>query len=128
MEKFAFTKVFQEEASQLDIFNGTGAISLVEGVLGEGKDGLLATLGVTGSGKVGLDIEQHDVIDANLRFGRVIQYLARSRSEVSRSYPLIFSTDPSISGSYILRNVYPWYHLWYPPTRLKHRFCLHPAS
>ena len=52
VEKFAFTTVFEEEATQLDIFRGTGAISLVEGVLGEGRDGLLATLGVTGSGKV----------------------------------------------------------------------------
>ncbi|KAL8851183.1 MAG: hypothetical protein Q9221_003903 [Calogaya cf. arnoldii] len=51
VEKFAFTKVFQEEAAQLDIFKGTGVIPLVEGVLGEGRDGLLATLGVTGSGK-----------------------------------------------------------------------------
>ena len=52
VEKFAFTKVFEEQAEQIDIFRGTGAISLVEGVLGEGRDGLLATLGVTGSGKV----------------------------------------------------------------------------
>lgn len=52
VEKFAFTRVFQEEAAQLDIFRGTGVIPLVEGVLGEGRDGLLATLGVTGSGKV----------------------------------------------------------------------------
>ncbi|CAO1596734.1 hypothetical protein XANCAGTX0491_000566 [Xanthoria calcicola] len=51
VEKFAFTKVFQEEATQLDIFKGTGVIQLVEGVLGEARDGLLATLGVTGSGK-----------------------------------------------------------------------------
>ncbi|KAI4205489.1 MAG: hypothetical protein LQ346_001443 [Caloplaca aetnensis] len=51
VEKFAFTKVFQEEAAQLDIFKGTGIIPLVEGVLGESRDGLLATLGVTGSGK-----------------------------------------------------------------------------
>ncbi|KAL8666071.1 MAG: hypothetical protein Q9202_001808 [Teloschistes flavicans] len=51
VEKFAFTKVFQEDAAQLDIFKGTGLIPLVEGVLGEGRDGLLATLGVTGSGK-----------------------------------------------------------------------------
>ncbi|KAL8699482.1 MAG: hypothetical protein Q9224_001388 [Gallowayella concinna] len=51
VEKFAFTKVFQEEATQVDIFKGTGVIPLVEGVLGEGRDGLLATLGVTGSGK-----------------------------------------------------------------------------
>jgi hypothetical protein len=56
VEKFAFTKVFEEDASQLDLFHGTGVISLVEGVLGpqraEARDGLVATLGVTGSGKV----------------------------------------------------------------------------
>jgi hypothetical protein len=58
VEKFAFTKVFEEHASQLDLFQGTGVLPLVEGVLGphggEGRDGLLATLGVTGSGKVSL--------------------------------------------------------------------------
>lgn len=52
VEKFAFTKVFEEQAEQLDIFKGTGLVPLIEGVLGEGRDGLLATLGVTGSGKV----------------------------------------------------------------------------
>jgi hypothetical protein len=52
VEKFAFTKVFEEDTSQLEIFNSTGAVPLVEGVLDEGRDGLLATLGVTGSGKV----------------------------------------------------------------------------
>jgi hypothetical protein len=56
VEKFAFTTVFEEEATQLDLFHGTGVLPLVEGVLGpqggEGRDGLLATLGVTGSGKV----------------------------------------------------------------------------
>lgn len=52
VEKFAFTKVFEEEATQLDIFKGAGVVPLVEGVLLEGRDGLLATLGVTGSGKV----------------------------------------------------------------------------
>jgi len=55
VEKFAFTKVFEEDVSQLDIFQGTGVLPLVEGVLGaqgDGRDGLLATLGVTGSGKV----------------------------------------------------------------------------
>jgi len=57
VEKFAFTKVFEENASQLDIFEGTGVLPLVEGVLGaheDGRDGLLATLGVTGSGKVNI--------------------------------------------------------------------------
>jgi hypothetical protein len=59
VEKFAFTKVFEEHSSQLDILQGTGVLPLVEGVLGphggEGRDGLLATLGVTGSGKVSID-------------------------------------------------------------------------
>jgi hypothetical protein len=57
IEKFAFTEVFEEHATQLDIFQGTRVLPLVEGVLaphgGDGTDGLLATLGVTGSGKVG---------------------------------------------------------------------------
>ncbi len=56
VEKFGFTRVFEEDASQLDVFQGANIIPLVEGVLGvnggEGRDGLLATLGVTGSGKV----------------------------------------------------------------------------
>ena len=52
MEKFGFTRVFEEQTSQLEVFEATGAKGLVEGVLDEGRDGLLATLGVTGSGKV----------------------------------------------------------------------------
>ena len=52
VEKFAFTKVFEEQAEQIDLFRDTGVVPLVEGVLGEGRDGLVATLGVTGSGKV----------------------------------------------------------------------------
>lgn len=57
IERFGFTRVFEEEASQLDLFRGSGVVPLIEGVLaaegGDGRDGLLATLGVTGSGKVG---------------------------------------------------------------------------
>lgn len=56
IEKFAFTQVFEEDATQLDVFHCTNVVSLVEGVLaphgGDGTDALLATLGVTGSGKV----------------------------------------------------------------------------
>ena len=56
VEKFAFTQIFEEASSQLDVFGGTGVVPLIEGVLGDdgrsGRDGLLATLGVTGSGKV----------------------------------------------------------------------------
>ncbi|KAF2115855.1 kinesin [Lophiotrema nucula] len=55
VEKFAFTRVFEEEAQQLELFTGAGVVPLIEGVLGakgrDGRDGLLATLGVTGSGK-----------------------------------------------------------------------------
>ncbi|KAL2222521.1 kinesin-like protein [Thermoascus aurantiacus ATCC 26904] len=51
VEKFAFTKVFEENVSQLDVFKGTGIDSLIEGVLCDGRDGMVATLGVTGSGK-----------------------------------------------------------------------------
>lgn len=56
VERFAFTRVFEEGAGQADLFDGVGVLPLIEGVLGregcEGRDGLLATLGVTGSGKV----------------------------------------------------------------------------
>lgn len=56
IEKFAFTKVFEEDAEQIDLFQEAGILPLIQGVLGsnngDGRDGLLATLGVTGSGKV----------------------------------------------------------------------------
>ena len=56
VERFAFTRVFEEDAQQLELFKETGAVQLIEGVLGGngsyGRDGMLATLGVTGSGKV----------------------------------------------------------------------------
>ncbi|QUC16026.1 uncharacterized protein UV8b_00267 [Ustilaginoidea virens] len=55
IEKFAFTKVFGDEATQLDVFHCTQIASLAEGVLapqgGQGTDAVIATLGVTGSGK-----------------------------------------------------------------------------
>ncbi|CAI6340222.1 unnamed protein product [Periconia digitata] len=55
IERHAFTRVFEEDAKQLDLFSGIRAASVIEGVLGapghHGRDGLIATLGVTGSGK-----------------------------------------------------------------------------
>ncbi|KAG5922089.1 hypothetical protein E4U42_005607 [Claviceps africana] len=55
IEKFSFTRVFEDTASQLDVFKCTEIPSLAEGVLapqgGEGTDAVVATLGVTGSGK-----------------------------------------------------------------------------
>lgn len=66
IEKFAFTQVFEEDATQLDIFHCINVVSLVEGVLaphgGEGTDALLATLGVTGSGKVPNNCSQNPVV------------------------------------------------------------------
>jgi hypothetical protein len=65
IEKFVFTQVFEEDATQLDVFHCTRIVSLVEGILaphgGDGTDALLATLGVTGSGKVGDDSRGHRI-------------------------------------------------------------------
>jgi hypothetical protein len=58
VERFNFTKIFREEATQLDIFEETGAINTVRSLIVEGRDGLLATLGVTGSGKVPLSLKK----------------------------------------------------------------------
>jgi hypothetical protein len=56
VERFAFTRVFEEDARQMDLFTGTGIVPMIEGVLGapghHGRDGLFATLGCSGSGKV----------------------------------------------------------------------------
>ncbi|RDW86847.1 kinesin family protein [Aspergillus mulundensis] len=51
VERFGFTQVFDESATQLNVFEDTGLQSLVKGVLLEQRDGLVATLGVSGSGK-----------------------------------------------------------------------------
>jgi hypothetical protein len=56
VERFAFTQVFEEDAKQMELFDGIGVVPMIAGVLGtkghHGRDGLIATLGVTGSGKV----------------------------------------------------------------------------
>lgn len=52
IERFGFTRVFPQDATQLEVFESTGTIHLVRNILENGRDGLLATLGVTGSGKV----------------------------------------------------------------------------
>lgn len=52
VEKFGFTKVFQEQSSQIEVFEQTGTVELINNILTAGRDGLVATLGVTGSGKV----------------------------------------------------------------------------
>ncbi|KAI6823915.1 P-loop containing nucleoside triphosphate hydrolase protein [Hortaea werneckii] len=55
IEKFGFTRVFEERCGQRELLENIGILPILEGVLGqpgrEGRDGLLATLGVTGSGK-----------------------------------------------------------------------------
>jgi len=64
VERFAFTRVFEEDAQQKELFDATGIVPMIEGVLGapghHGRDGLLATLGVTGSGKV------HEITDVSI--------------------------------------------------------------
>lgn len=51
-EEFSFAKVFEENASQLDVLEETGTVEMLRSVLQTGRDGLVVTLGVTGSGKV----------------------------------------------------------------------------
>ncbi|KAI6815982.1 P-loop containing nucleoside triphosphate hydrolase protein [Hortaea werneckii] len=55
IERFGFTRVFEERCGQRELLENIGILPILEGVLGqpgrEGRDGLLATLGVTGSGK-----------------------------------------------------------------------------
>lgn len=77
VERFGFTKVFQEEATQLDIFESTGTAQLVKTILGGGGDGLVATLGVTGSGKVR---EQSEYLRRRLTEGRATQFLGLDRN------------------------------------------------
>lgn len=49
IERFSFTKVFDESCRQRDVFTDVALPLLAEVV--KGRDGMLATLGVTGSGK-----------------------------------------------------------------------------
>ena len=86
VERFGFTKVFQEDASQLDIFEETGTSQSVRTLLTEGRDGLVATLGVTGSGKVG--IPAGDVLLNGRTDGyRVTPFLAHELNGVLRRWP-----------------------------------------
>lgn len=50
VDKYTFSRVFDESCEQLDVFKET-VLPLVSDVV-HGRDGMLATLGVTGSGKV----------------------------------------------------------------------------
>lgn len=49
IEKFSFTHIFDESSTQRDVFTEVTVPLLAETV--KGRDGMLATLGVTGSGK-----------------------------------------------------------------------------
>ena len=109
VEKFAFTKVFEEPTSQLEVFDGAGAVPIVEGVLNEGRDGLIATLGVTGSGKVGAQGRQRMA----LTLPRLTRYWDPSLNEVLRSSPLTYSTVHSIPGSYkVATRARSYPHYW----------------
>ena len=59
IERFGFTKIFGEDASQLDVFDEIKVADSIRSVLQTGRDGLIATLGVTGSGKVWLTPTQY---------------------------------------------------------------------
>lgn len=55
IEKFAFTRIFDEQSEQREVFEET-VLPLLEDAITRGRDGTLATLGVTGSGKVCLPL------------------------------------------------------------------------
>jgi hypothetical protein len=86
VERFGFTKVFEETSSQLDIFHDTGMESLVRGVLKEGRDGLVATLGVTGSGKVGQSLFKHTMSTKLIRMSNPEPHHSRVQIR-TRHYP-----------------------------------------
>ncbi|RDH33912.1 kinesin family protein [Aspergillus welwitschiae] len=101
VERFGFTKVFEESASQLDVFHGTELDSLVRGVLVEGRDGLIATLGVTGSGK------SHTILGSKSQRGitqmsldLIFNSLASTIRPADNSIsPLLLSTVAASDGS-----------------------------
>lgn len=90
IERFGFTKVFQEEASQLDVFEETGAVENIQNVLKNGRDGLIATLGVTGSGKVGRNREQERIV---LTVSRATPFSEHELSEESPRCRSMSCTD-----------------------------------
>lgn len=61
IERFGFTKIFPEEASQLEVFDEIKVADNVKSVLQTGRDGLIATLGVTGSGKASVQWQREDL-------------------------------------------------------------------
>ncbi|OAP59419.1 hypothetical protein AYL99_06717 [Fonsecaea erecta] len=97
IERFGFTKVFQEEATQLDIFDETGVADTVKSVLQTGRDGLVATLGVTGSGK------SHTILGSKSQRGltqMTLDLLFRSIGEhIRRPHHPDLPTDTSLLSS-----------------------------
>ncbi|KAI0489496.1 P-loop containing nucleoside triphosphate hydrolase protein [Xylaria cf. heliscus] len=96
IEKFAFTRVFEEDATQLDLFHGTEVLPLVEGALaphgGDGTDGLLATLGTTGSGKT------HTMLGCRSQRGLTQLALDVAFSSI-RSNIVDYDATPALEGS-----------------------------
>lgn len=82
IERFGFTKIFEESATQLDLFNETGTADTIKTVLETGRDGLVATLGVTGSGKVRRSVQTSGQVKKSNVCGRVIRFWDRNLNEV----------------------------------------------
>ncbi|KAI9659897.1 MAG: hypothetical protein M1821_001249 [Bathelium mastoideum] len=98
VERFAFTRVFEEKATQLDIFEGTGVLPLIDGVLGserkEGRDALVATLGVTGSGKT------HTILGSKTQRG-LIQLTLDVLYNTLRDHLIEFQDEPIAFSSLV---------------------------
>jgi hypothetical protein len=101
IERFAFTRVFEENARQKELFSSTGVVPMIQGVLGapghHGRDGLLATLGVTGSGKVHTVLREFNKSSTDKNH-RVTQSLEPSHSEGLFRCLLTYSSRAAKNG------------------------------
>ncbi|KAF2859299.1 P-loop containing nucleoside triphosphate hydrolase protein [Piedraia hortae CBS 480.64] len=88
VERFAFTRVFDEYVGQREIFEQCGLLSQVEGVLGpsgrEGRDGLVATLGVTGHTMLGSKSQRGITqLALDVLFRHAAPYLVNTETSIS---------------------------------------------
>ncbi|KAF3939058.1 Kinesin-4 [Dactylella cylindrospora] len=102
IETFSFTEVFEETCGQGDLFEKT-VVPILNGVLRDGRDGMMATLGVTGSGKLSEDQITHcndaesDIMNCSAFMSKVISVIEPHHIPKPNSAP----TKPSVESHII---------------------------
>jgi hypothetical protein len=100
IDKYSFTKVFDESAQQLEVFEET-LLPLVADAI-KGSDGMLATLGVTGSGKTHTILgnkEQRGMIQLALDVifrsldGKMVDYSRMDMAAFDRTDSAVLDSD-----------------------------------